>query len=350
MLLDVNTEGFYIIGINLGMKTMSGVLLNLNTDIKKKIVFENGILGMLNEEDYTNKIIFIIEDLIRNSGIDINKILGIGMSVVGPINCKVDEANLLVVSKPYYNWSKVHLRENIYKKFKIPVYADNSIITSALAESWLGCGKNIDNFAVLSFGEGISAGFVLNDRLYRGNGEIVSEIGHTTIDLNGPECDCGNLGCLENFIKNDAIIKRFKEIQPHYPDSKLAKSNIYKTEDIYNYHDKNDPIYKNILNYLIEYLSIAAINLINILGPKMVIISTNELEDVEIDYITEEVKNIVQKRIYPIIRNKVEIIASKLKSNSQLIGAGFWYWMNILKIIQIKYWFYCLFFFSIYLI
>lgn len=320
VLLDVNSEGFYIIGIDLGMKSMSAAILNLNIDVKKKIVFEKEIL---NGENYINKVIDLIENLIRSSGIGIKKVLGIGMSVVGPINTKINEAYGFSVSKPYYNWSKVHLRENIYKKFKIPVYADNSIIASALAESWLGCGKNIDNFAVLSFGEGVSAGFVLNGRLYRGNGDIVAEIGHTTIDVNGPQCDCGNLGCLETFIKNDAIFKRFKEMQLRYSDSKLAKLKIYKTEDIYNYHDKNDPIYRDILNYLIEYLSIAAINLINIIGPKMVIISTNELENIEIDYITNEVKKIVQKRIYPVIRNKVEIIASKLKSDSQLVGAGF---------------------------
>jgi predicted NBD/HSP70 family sugar kinase len=319
VLIDINSDSFYIIGIYTARKSISGIITDLNADIQKKVVYEK---PYLRDPDLSKVVMNLIEELLKASKISIDKILGIGMAVPGPINAKKGEIiNEGLDEKPPYSWERVPLTESVSEKFGIPVFADNCSNTIALGESWFGNGMNYRNFVVLSFGEGVGGGLVLKSRLYRGEDDIVGEIGHTTIDVNGPRCECGNYGCLELFVKNKAIIEKYNSLVKKYPDSKLAKINIKKVEDIYNYKDKNDPIYNEIINHLANYLGIGAVNLVNILNPEAIIIGTNELEDIEMDTLIEKITEIVRNRAYSVVRNKVKVIPGKLKSNAQLIGS-----------------------------
>lgn len=317
--IDINPDSYYIIGLHIARKSITGIVTNLNADILQKIVYDK---TSLNDPDLSEKVNNLIEDLLKSSKVNKNKLIGIGVAIPGPINAKKGEIiNRGKDEKPPYSWKRDPLTDSISEKFGIAVFADDNSNASAVGESWFGCGMDYKNFVLLSFGEGLGSGLVLNNMLYRGEDDIVGEIGHTTVDVNGSKCDCGNYGCLELYTKNKSIIELYNKLVKKYPDSELAKMDVKKVEDIYNFRDKNDPIYIEIINYLAEYLGICAVNIINILNPEAVIIGTNELEDIEMDELIRKITNIIRSRAYPVVRNKVKIIPSKLKSNVQLIGA-----------------------------
>jgi N-acetylglucosamine repressor len=319
ILIDINKDNFYIIGLYIARNSISGIITNLNAEIIEKIQYKN---SHLSQTDVIDKVIDLINKLLINSKININKILGIGMAVPGPINAKRGEIiDKGLKAEPPYSWKRLPLAEKVAEAIGLPVFADNCSNASILGEGWFGNGIKYNNFALISFGEGVGGGLILKSRLYRGEDDIVGEIGHSTINTTGSRCECGNYGCLELYIKNTAIMKLYQELIVKYPESKLGKMEVKKVEDIYNFNNKTDPIYAYIIDYLINYLGVGVINLINILNPEAIIISTNELEDIEMDMIISKITEMVRQRAYPVVKNKVDIVQSKLKSNIQLIGS-----------------------------
>jgi len=317
--IDINSDSYFIIGVYIARKSISGIITNLNADILKRVVYDKSLLESPNLPD---EVIKLIEELLKTSGINKKKVLGIGMAVPGPINSKSGELIYRNLSEgPPYVWMRVPLTEAVLERFEIPVFADNDSNASAVGESWFGNGMGFKNFILINFGEALGGGLVLKSRLYRGEDDIVGEIGHTTVDINGPKCDCGNYGCLELFTKNKAIIGKYNMLIKKYPDSELAGERVTRVEDIYNFKDKNDPIYKEILDHQTTYLGTGVINMINILNPQAVIIVTNEIDGIDIKPLLDRIKDFVKKRAFPIVREKVKIIPGKLGHDVQLIGS-----------------------------
>ena len=84
----------------------------------------------------------------------------------------------------------------------IDVTIENDAHCAALGEWWLGAGKEVNSLIILTLGTGLGGGIILNGRLWRGANGMAGEIGHMTIDPDGPRCNCGNFGCLESFASS----------------------------------------------------------------------------------------------------------------------------------------------------
>lgn len=319
VLIDIDCSSYFIIGIYIARKSISGIITNLNADILKRVVYDK---SLLESPDLPREVIKLINELLKTSGISKKKVLGIGMAVPGPINSKSGEVIYRNLSEgPPYVWVRVPLTEAVSDKFGIPVFADNDSNASAVGESWFGNGMEFKNFILINFGEALGGGLILKSRLYRGEDDIVGEIGHTTVDINGPKCDCGNYGCLELFTKNKTIIEKYMVLSKKYPESRLAKIRVKSVEDIYNFKDENDPVYKEILEYQASYLGTGIINMINILNPQAVIIVTNEISKIDLNPLIEKIRDFVRKRAFPVVREKVKIIPGKLGNDVQLVGS-----------------------------
>jgi len=317
--IDINSDSYFIIGVYIARKSISGIITNLNAEIIKRVEYDK---SLLEDPNLPHEVIKLIDELLKISGIKKEKVLGIGMAVPGPINSKSGEVIYRKLSEgPPYVWVRVPLTETVLERFGIPVFADNDSNASAVGESWFGSGMEFKNFILISFGEALGGGLILKNRLYRGEDDIVGEIGHTTIDVNGPKCNCGNFGCLELFTKNKTIIEKYNVLSKKYPNSKLANKHIVNVEDIYNFEDKNDPLYNEILDYQATYLGIGIINIINVLNPQAVIIVTNEINKIDINPLLEKIRDFVRKRAFPVVREKVKIIPGKLGNDAQLIGS-----------------------------
>ena len=98
------------------------------------------------------------------------------------------------------------MRELIEEAVGLPVFIDDDAKTSALGEAWFGAGRDVDSLVYLSIGTGIGAGVIVDGRLYRGTRELAGEIGHMTLDIDGPRCECSNVGCLEVLASVPALI------------------------------------------------------------------------------------------------------------------------------------------------
>lgn len=133
------------------------------------------------------------------------KISGIGIGAPGVINAKQG----IVENPPNLpGWGKVKLASAIKKEFGFNVFVENDANAAAVGEFMFGAGKKLNSFVMVTLGTGVGGGIIFNGKLFRGNFGAAGEIGHTTIDHNGPKCNCGSYGCIETYVGNNYLIKR----------------------------------------------------------------------------------------------------------------------------------------------
>nr|WP_280953568.1 ROK family transcriptional regulator [Symbiobacterium terraclitae] len=132
------------------------------------------------------------------------RVIGAGAALHG----LVDHAGGVMRFAPHFGWRDVPFAAMLAERLELPVVADNDVRCMALGELWFGAGRGVQNFVCVRVGTGIGAGIVLDGSLFRGGRALAGEIGHFTVDLNGPLCHCGSRGCLETVASGPAIARR----------------------------------------------------------------------------------------------------------------------------------------------
>ena len=108
-------------------------------------------------------------------------------------------------------WDRYPIRDHLQQLWGIPVSLNNDAEMGAVGEWAYGAGRGERNLAYIKVGTGIGAGLLLDGQIYRGATGCAGEIGHITIDENGPLCTCGNRGCLEAIAGGGAIARKATE-------------------------------------------------------------------------------------------------------------------------------------------
>jgi glucokinase len=116
----------------------------------------------------------------------------------------------------------VPLREELGKRFGIPVFVDNDANCAALAEAHI-LGE--DNLVMLTLGTGVGGGVVIGGMTFRGAHGLGAELGHMTLNPDGPPCpgNCPNRGCIEAYCSGQALERDATEMASDKPDSPLAR-------------------------------------------------------------------------------------------------------------------------------
>ncbi|WP_327715143.1 ROK family transcriptional regulator [Streptomyces sp. NBC_00490] len=148
----------------------------------------------------------LVQDLLTEA--DGVPVLGLGVAVSGD----VDRAEGTVRYSPFLDWRDVPLAELVALTTGLPVTVDNDVRALTVAEQWFGAGAGLSDFAVVTVGAGIGCGLVVHGRVVAGAHGVAGEIGHVTVDPNGPLCHCGNRGCVEAIAGEAAIVRRIREI------------------------------------------------------------------------------------------------------------------------------------------
>ncbi|HYH00249.1 MAG TPA: ROK family protein [Terriglobales bacterium] len=134
--------------------------------------------------------------------------LGVGIGVPGIIDKRT---GMLRESPNLPGWDDYPVRDDLEHRLKTPVILENDANAAALGENWLGAAKGMDDMCMITLGTGVGGGIVLRGRIWHGMTGMAGELGHITIDPNGPKCGCGNYGCVEVFASATAIVRMARE-------------------------------------------------------------------------------------------------------------------------------------------
>lgn len=313
VILKINNEAFDIIVIIIGTDIMEEYLLDAELTIKESKV------DSIKKED-AESIFKLLFDRIRYlKGISKKEIAGIGIVVRGPV--KSSEG--ISVFSPNIGWRNVPIKDMIEKEFGIPAFVENDVRAMALGEFYNGIAKNVGNVVFLKVGHGIGSTIILDGKIYRGINDMAGEIGHTTIDVAGPKCSCGNYGCFEALASEKAlvnnVVKRIKEgsysLVSEYVNGDLE--NI-TTRFVYKAAEEGDEVALSELNKIAIYLGIGIANIVNIFSPELVLISGGIVRGRK--FIEDVVLETIKKRSFEANYSSCSIAFSNPDYNTVLMG------------------------------
>ncbi len=319
IILELNPDARYVIGIGIGVGVIDVVITNLSAKIISK---KSMIIG---DERYDYNLVFaelvnLINEVIELSNIERKNILGAGVALHGIVNAKSGES----IHSLYYGWKNINIKKRLEDELQLAIYVDNDVRAMALGESLFGATKDISNFVTLNISNGIGAGIIINNTPYYGVDFSAGEIGHIAVELDGDKCNCGNYGCLETVASNNNITKKAIKLIKQGVSSSLIKDidniNNLTIEDICNAAKNGDEMSITVLKEAARYIGIAITNLINILNPTAIVVVGEIFENTT--YAIDTLSEIVKNRGFKLSSENVRIIRSLLGRDASVIGAA----------------------------
>ncbi|WP_045517093.1 ROK family transcriptional regulator [Neobacillus niacini] len=320
VLYGLNPNAYFVIGVELGVSQVSAIITNLEAIVVTEYSLNTHFSRK--SELVIQQIFDVIDEVIRISGIDYEKIVGIGISCPGPLDL---EAGIVMKPPNLVGWENIYLRDLVRDRYNLPTFLEKDANAAALGEKWFGSAKGKENVIFVLADEGIGGGVIYQNRIYRGFNYGGGDIGHGTIDIDGPLCNCGNYGCLEALASGLAIVRRVKEEIRRGVKSKLV--DIYESteedltlEIIIESANGGDVLAKNILDEAGRYLGIGTATLINFFNPEVIIIGGSVVNDY--DPILKTIEEISCKRAFPYYTKGIKVEKSMLGKRAGLIGAA----------------------------
>ncbi|MCX7795323.1 MAG: ROK family transcriptional regulator [bacterium] len=312
-LLSINNDAYYVLGIDLARTSISCGLVDLGGNLltSKRVnsdLYQHFPITLNTLKDVVRSLLEEIEPKIRG------KIIAIGIGSPGPLS----PSKGIIISPPNFTgWRNIPLKEIIEREFHLPTFIENDAKACALGEKWFGSCKDIDNFVYLAIGTGVGAGIIINGEIYRGAGELAGELGHTTVDINGPKCSCGNYGCLELYTSVGSLIERIKEKLSH-----LIKEDPLETLSIFYRTAREGNIEAiEILNDYCFWLGVGLVNVINTFSPQAVVLGREAIIN-GADLIIPRVERLVRERSFSISPEQTRILASNIGKDTGVVGAA----------------------------
>lgn len=212
-------------------------------------------------------------------------------------------------------FANTNLKELLQKEFGVPFVIENDARAYTYGEFRFGAGEEFDSVVVMTLGTGLGCAAAVKGKLYYSNDPLSGVLGgHLTIDRNGPECPCGNRGCLELYCSATALKKIISE---NHHELKNEKNIL---EKFFYYSLENEKYNKTLIEFH-NNLALGIINVIHAYGPEAVILGGGVLNSS--DKIIPFVQEIVNKRAWTFPRGKVKILKSKLGNRAASLGAAF---------------------------
>lgn len=267
------------------------------------------------------RLLKLASDLLAAERVNLNELLGIGISCGGPLDTKTG----IVYNPPNLpGWGAVPVRKIFEEAFPgRHVVLENDANATALAEWRFGAGRGTSNMVFLTMGTGIGGGLILDGRLYRGTNDLAGEVGHQTILINGPLCGCGKRGCLEALASGPAIARLARESLLYGRGSRLLAL-AGKPADITARHvieaaRGGDPFSTKILEEAGTYMGIGLANLIQILNPERIVLGTIAVHAG--DLILEPIRRAVAEYAWERSASVCQIVPAELGDRAQDLAA-----------------------------
>ncbi|MCG2761562.1 MAG: ROK family transcriptional regulator, partial [Candidatus Atribacteria bacterium] len=251
ILVRFSPESQFIVVVAITNSSIKIAETNLEAKVRRQKIFPiHNLTGKLVIDYFLESISYFLEEYS-----DLTKCIGI--SIISPGIVDVDRG--VICENTKLKLKNIPLKEIVEKRFKLKAWLENDANAIALAEKQFGAYKKYKNLVYVTIGDGVGAGIIVNGSIFRGGNGGTGELGHTSIDRNGIYCDCGNRGCLENYVSWPAIYSKVSSSiaqGKHTMMLELAKGDIDRvTPSIFlNALEKDDQLAKEIMEEVAGYL------------------------------------------------------------------------------------------------
>lgn len=262
----------YVVGVHIGVGLYRVAVMNLRAEIvcSKLVTF----VITTPSADILRGMSLDINELLTSCGVDRGLILGVGVGASG----LVDYLKGINILAPNLDWHNVPIRDYLESQLGLPVVVENNVRTMAIGETYFGAGRGVDSLAFVYGRTGVGAGLIFKGHVFRGSTKGAGEIGHTVMLLrDGELCRCGNHGCLETLISEEAILRQADQIAQLYPQGILTQTiseenDISPIERVFRAGRAGDKTVRAMLEDRAYYLGVALTGVVNLFNPELILL------------------------------------------------------------------------------
>jgi len=262
-----------------------------------------------------------IDRAISSSNVGLSQLCGIGIAAAGIID---SENGKVIFSPNLPGWHEVPLGDAVHQRFNVSTYLGNDASLAALGEWRFGVKKQVANLIYITVSTGIGGGIICNGKLYTGVLGAGGEIGHMTIDVNGPRCNCGNVGCWETLASGTALAREaVKHIKEGASTSivEFAGGDLTRVDAkvVFEAAKQGDRLANELIARLGYYLGVGLTNVVNIFNPELILIGGGVAKMG--DLLLDPAIKVVKERAFTTSATSVRIRPALLGDDSSILGA-----------------------------
>lgn len=310
----------HVLAVDIGGTKILTALVSSAGDVRARRLVETPNRGV---EAVLDVIASSTAKVLAESGMRTEQILAVGVDAPGPLDPRegvVFEAPNLV------GWRNVPLGRLLAEHLGLPVFVEHDATAAALGEWWIGAGRGAHDLIYLTVSTGIGGGIIIDDRLVHGVSGTAGEVGHMTIDVDGPACPCGrSTGCLEVLASGTAIARMAREAVAAGRHTTVLAMAGGDPQALGAHHvasgaRADDPVAVEIFTRAATYLGVGVANLLNLLNPERVIIGGGVSKAG--DLLFEPVRRVATARAFERPGHDVEILPAALGDDVGAVGAA----------------------------
>jgi len=308
------------VGVDLGGTNVCAGLVDSEGTILARD--ERPTLARVSAEAPLNQICDTISQAVLNGGMTMADISGIGIGSPGPLDAK---RGLIMRAGNLPHWYNFPLVAKVKERLGPYTCVQNDATVSAFGEWWMGAGKGLSDFFVLTLGTGIGGGAVSQGKLLTGFNDNACEFGHTSIDMNGVQCWCGQRGCIESYASANGIVRMANEaLTNEHIESSLAefrtKPDELSSKMIFDAAMAGDKFAEDMFRQAGYYLGCALVNALNILNFEVCAIGGKMARAG--DLIFEPARKALYERGFQSYVNQVKIVPAEIPDDAAILGAA----------------------------
>jgi len=311
----------YVVGVDLGgTKILSGLFNNSLECIGTAKLSTKAQRGV---ESVIERIDRCVRDAVDEADLSMKQVAGLGIGAPGAVDFK---SGTVIFAPNMEGWKDVPLKKELEKHLGVPVFVENDANIAVLGVQVAELKSKPQDVVGIFVGTGIGGGLIVHGELYSGFNHTAGEIGHMVVDVNGPKCGCGNKGCFEAVASRTAIFQRIKAGIKDGEKTLLTEMlgdslEDLRSGDLRKAIRRGDKFVSKVVEQAAEYIGIGVANLVNVLGPEVVVLGGGVIEALS-DEMMSVITKTAKEHAMPGTIKGVEIVASKLGDSAGITGAA----------------------------
>jgi len=316
-MVDISSENNYIAGIDLNVSALTVVI----TDLKGRLITSKTKMLVKTDKDSIISSLFSLTDGVFKE-VDGKKIITIGIASQGVVDL---ENGVSVYSPHFSNWNNVEICKICSERYDVPVYIFHDPDCVLYSEKFFADENEkarLTHTALIRLDKGVGMSMFFSGKSHRSSGNKATEIGHITMDANGPMCTCGKRGCLEVYVATKEITNRFLEKVNEKSESAdfVDDPNAITYLTLRDAARRGNPICIEVFDTLGFFLGLSISHVINLFNPDEIILygSIANIHDVY----DEKMMDTISKSVYSAIKQPVIRYATDLSKDAAAIGGA----------------------------
>lgn len=267
-----------------------------------------------------DKLVSQVADVVRELRSAHPDIAAIGVAIPGLVNRQTDR---VIASRDLPSTVREDLHSEFMNATGLRVEIENDANAGAYGEYIVGAGSGSRDMFYVTIGEGIGGAIILDGRLWTGASGFAGEVGHITIDSEGIECECGNVGCLETVASGPNIVRRAND-RLHRDGtsslSRLAVNKNFTAADLAHEANNGDDFSLMMIERTGKYIGTGVANILNLLNIEKIVLGGGVMDAGEL--ILNPIIREAKRRAFQPCFEATQIVAATLGADAVSIGAA----------------------------